>query len=398
MGSFFLGPHLLAGDQYRTGTVRTTVVLPPGVYSLRLRVRAKVQASFSCSVQAVRPAAINGVAAGRGVNTASPLVLHKPVHIPDLWLGRLSNAATLAIPVTNGAATWLRSLQVEVESSVACEPTSAAADDSDSVDGCVRLVALPRPQGAALALAPGQSSPVGVRLALGTSTCVAVSLRDARDAGVVACRGRALTVPESSCPLPFRVRARGRFEHAGSDKEGASVAVSSGWMSAQLRCRGPGDSFAFTFTGGDGSVRTAAAIAPLPLPRDSVSTTQGGLPATVPVMLTMHGTGVSAQSQADAYKVPCTTVGRTLRRVLSLMLLLLLLLLLLLRLLRQKTHPSKQSTRLVSKACGCSHPLATALTIGKVSGAAQPWMLSMPWLRWWLPTGARMLSRRRLIA
>ena len=279
-----------------------------------------MQASFSCSVQAVRPAAINGVAAGRGVNTASPLVLHKPVHIPDLWLGRLSNAASLAIPVTNGAATWLRSLQVEVESSVACEPTSAAADDSDSVDGCVRLVALPRPQGAALALAPGQSSPVGVRLALGTSTCVAVSLREARDAGVVACRGRALTVPESSCPLPFRVRARGRFEQAGSEKGGASVAVSSGWMSAQLRCRGPGDSFAFTFTGGDGSVRTAAAIAPLPLPRDSVSTTQGGLPATVPVMLTMHGTGVSAQSQADAYKVPCTTVGHTLRRVLSLML------------------------------------------------------------------------------
>ncbi|XP_019641200.1 PREDICTED: uncharacterized secreted protein ARB_06907-like [Branchiostoma belcheri] len=63
-------------------------------------------------------------------------------------------------------------------------------------------------------------------------------------------------------------------------------------ITISLRCRTYGQSFVFTFLDHDGSVQHAAAIPPL---QDCVT-------SRCPVLLTHHGTGVSAQNQADSYK------------------------------------------------------------------------------------------------
>eukprot|EP00052_Salpingoeca_macrocollata_P019972 m.167024 g.167024 ORF g.167024 m.167024 type:complete len:463 (-) comp21121_c0_seq11:36-1424(-) len=67
-------------------------------------------------------------------------------------------------------------------------------------------------------------------------------------------------------------------------------------LAVALPCRlSRGQSFAYTFRDPDGSVQLANAIAPR---TDSCRLHSGGCP----VLLTFHGTGVSARSQADSYK------------------------------------------------------------------------------------------------
>ncbi|XP_012559712.2 uncharacterized protein LOC100209092 isoform X1 [Hydra vulgaris] len=63
-------------------------------------------------------------------------------------------------------------------------------------------------------------------------------------------------------------------------------------MLLNLRCREVNQSFLFTFIDHDGSVQHAAAIQPL----------SPCLLEKCPVLLTLHGTGVTAQNQADSYK------------------------------------------------------------------------------------------------
>lgn len=74
------------------------------------------------------------------------------------------------------------------------------------------------------------------------------------------------------------------------------VSTSEGSKSHQilLRCRTLSQSFLFTFLDHDGSVQHAAAIAPL-------KTCTGEL-EFCPVVLTLHGTTVPPQNQADSYK------------------------------------------------------------------------------------------------
>ncbi|XP_060070908.1 uncharacterized protein LOC132550832 [Ylistrum balloti] len=74
-----------------------------------------------------------------------------------------------------------------------------------------------------------------------------------------------------------------------------SITTSQGTLPFKfnLRCRKLGESFLFTFLDHDGSVQHAAAIAPI--------IGCGG--ATCPTLLTLHGTTVPPQNQADSYKV-----------------------------------------------------------------------------------------------
>lgn len=73
------------------------------------------------------------------------------------------------------------------------------------------------------------------------------------------------------------------------------ISTSEGQMEAapiNLRCRKLDQTFLFSFIDHDGSVQQGAAIAPI-----------GDCPANIcPVLLTLHGTSVLAQNQADSYK------------------------------------------------------------------------------------------------
>lgn len=63
-------------------------------------------------------------------------------------------------------------------------------------------------------------------------------------------------------------------------------------LALNLRCRKLGESFLLTFLDHDGSIQQGAAIAPL----------KGCLSSSCPVLLTLHGTTVPPQNQADSYK------------------------------------------------------------------------------------------------
>ena len=70
-------------------------------------------------------------------------------------------------------------------------------------------------------------------------------------------------------------------------------------MLVPLQCRGAHESFMFTFLDHDGTVSRAAAIAPLRGPMTLPPATQS---SPMPVLLSLHGTGVEARTQADSYK------------------------------------------------------------------------------------------------
>ena len=77
--------------------------------------------------------------------------------------------------------------------------------------------------------------------------------------------------------------------------ESACTAVSVPTVQHELRCRHLNESFVFSFLDHDGSPQAAAAVAPL----SSAATHRE---QSVPVLLSLHGTGVAATAQADAYK------------------------------------------------------------------------------------------------
>ena len=89
--------------------------------------------------------------------------------------------------------------------------------------------------------------------------------------------------PSSTCPKSsFRLSVKIQFT-----KKSKTIQVP-----LTLRCRDSHQSFLFTFQDHDGSIQHAAAIRPL---------TPCSLPSC-PVLLTLHGTGVKAENQADSYK------------------------------------------------------------------------------------------------
>ena len=115
-----------------------------------------------------------------------------------------------------------------------------------------------------------------------------------------------LALDPVQCPMPLQIRVAGSWSEMGATSDGTggkhsrggSHSVASQWVTTHLRCRAAHETFIFTFLDHDGSVQHAAATAPLsPEPRAAPDT------MSAPVFLTLHGTGVSAQSQADAYKV-----------------------------------------------------------------------------------------------
>ena len=67
-------------------------------------------------------------------------------------------------------------------------------------------------------------------------------------------------------------------------------------IKGEFRCRSRGSSFQFTLIDVDGSVQHAAAIHPI------MSDSKPSENIKVPVVIALHGTGVSALSSADSYK------------------------------------------------------------------------------------------------
>ena len=166
--------------------------------------------------------------------------IHAPHFLPDFVAGRLFSGF-VALPVANlHRNRWLRNIRVHLEES--------------SESSSFRI----RPEKLEFAVAPGQIRPV--RFELQTVT---------KDFTLSSCSDLQLSI---------------------------KISTSEGTKSRQivLRCRTLSQSFLFTFVDHDGSVQHAAAIAPTG-PCDGESD-------VCPVVLTLHGTTVPPQNQADSYK------------------------------------------------------------------------------------------------
>lgn len=168
--------------------------------------------------------------------------------LPDVVEGVLPSDL-LVLPAVNLHPTeWLREVRV------------VATGDSE--------VVLITAQPAHAPLAPGQAVLLAVRIALKAGAATA-----------------------SGCP-------HGRLRLVMEGRQAGTPVRSSPLTLPALRCRQRDQSFVFTFVDPDGSVQQAAAVMPKAL-EALESCGSGGCP----VLITLHGTSISASDSADSYKV-----------------------------------------------------------------------------------------------
>lgn len=254
-----------AGDIYRTGRVASYVTLPPGRHPLLLRVRAKAQGAFGCDAAAL-PA---------GPTARQPLVVSPPSVAPDVeevtgepW------GDVIGVPVANAGDGPL--------AGVSCV-AFADADDAPLQ---------PSP--------PPASNGFPFPLAAGASATIPCTLVPPTPTGAFECRGGAVALAVAVTAWSCR----------GADGVDAPChAVAAPPLRHSLRCRSLAQSAALTFIDHDGSPQAASFVPPLPLGagvdgrrRDGRAVVAGTGAASLPVLLTLHGTGVAAGGQADAYK------------------------------------------------------------------------------------------------
>lgn len=239
----------VVGDQYNNGAAEAVVSLGVGVHVLAIRYRAVVAGAFACQ--------------WRPVGSAGGIAVFAPDMAPDIVGGRLFHDLNLlSVPVLNEGESWLEKPRVEIKGA------EVAASNRRQLP--------PR-----FDVAPGQRVRIPVRIVLTSGALDG----DGHDGGDV----------------PYRLRVV-------AERDGRTV--SSEWVDAALRRRGRGQSFVFTFVDHDGSVQQSGCVLPKPLrehaEEDAMRQRAGGLElwdVAVPVLLSLHGTGVTAQGQADAFKL-----------------------------------------------------------------------------------------------
>jgi hypothetical protein len=280
--SFALRP--LVGDIYGSGWAASTLTLAPGRHHIFVHVRAKVQTGFRCSADAVPTAA------------AASLEVAAVRRSPDLMEGRLWGNV-LSVVVSNPGTEWL-------------------ADVRCVVDGPGLRASAEQPGPPGLRLAPGQFLVLPCRVEQVDASRPLVCPKGAEGGVDISVRATACAVARSGSDASSSASEQ---PHCKSPVHSRPAAA----LSQTLRCRTLSQSATMTFVDHDGSVQHASVIAPLPfgsLPPPS-TTTKGGkgragrttrptgnLTRTdelhgLPILLSLHGTGVSASSQADAHKV-----------------------------------------------------------------------------------------------
>ena len=171
-----------------------------------------------------------------------------PSFLPDLYEGYFTQKTYIPITICNHMAhKWLKITKVEVGKQSEGRDLEAGLVDSIPV------------------IAPGQIKLVTVQLKIADKD------KGVNTKLVDSCN-------ENSIELELKIRTS-----EGTEK-----------LNLKLRCRSKGSSFLFTFMDHDGSVQNAAAIEPLG--------ECSGQRKSCPVVLTLHGTTVSPQNQADSYK------------------------------------------------------------------------------------------------
>jgi len=258
-----VGDPWYAGDIYRSGLFGTTLQLQPGVHTILARVKAKVSTTLRCQVRQA-PAADNG---------AEVLELTAPQWMPDVVAGDFVGEGLTSVILLNlHPALPLTNVSVSIPVKAASKKRPYVALDGGRQRGGAA--------GGPSHVAPGQA--VGIHVALKIVGGDA-SKRDDDPA---------------LCPAPFRLVVRALVGAGGRQVEVESDSVA-------VRCRRRSNqSFLLSFLYHDGSVNRAAVIPPLEGCRrpSTAAASATAAHSSCPVVLTMHGTGVTENNQADAYK------------------------------------------------------------------------------------------------
>ena len=169
----------------------------------------------------------------------SRLIVHGQATVPDVYDGRIAGGGYVPFPVSNmDAENWLTGLTASSNSG----PISVVMVEAGDI-------------------APGQTTSIILGLSSSTHS------------------------PFSTCPTPFKVNVSGTLNGTKLTKR----------ITVRVRCRKAGQSFMMSFIDFDGSASQAAVIAPLPTEGEQGG--EGWDKGGYPVLLTMHGTGVSANDQ-----------------------------------------------------------------------------------------------------
>lgn len=251
VGSFYLDPlddtapslGPLVGNPYMgQDRVAATVGLTKGRYILRLRPRVKHRGQIAC-----RSEVLPG-----GHRSLTAIGELRPKFVPD-WVrgvGVLGVSVIVAVEFANPSASWV--VATVVSASPAVVSVGAAT-------------ALPR-------VAPSQSVMLNVFL-------------------------ETTAVTDDGCLAPFTLEFALR-----RDGSAAATPVIRR-VDVALRCRSRGQSVVATFVDADGSVQNAAVVHPSPTAPCAQLHSGTGVNGGCPVLLTLHGTSISASDSADAYKM-----------------------------------------------------------------------------------------------
>ena len=291
--TFFVDDVPLVGDLYGAGLGHSPVDLTAGAdHALRVRLRAKMQTRLSC---AVAPASAAAEKSSRA-DAAETLVLSAPAVTvaPDLLEGRLTSP-WVGVTLLNTGDAPLRVTGVRWTSS----------DDAETKRGRSKTRGREGPGGLAVRLS---SHPLDA-LPLSPAAWQQVTLVLSHVDGDVDAR-RACARPADGGDPEVRglVDVLAAPVSAGDEEASApSAASASGTVvvrvEVSVRCRGRGSTFRLTFRDADGAVTRAAAAAPLAKSAEDASTSLPARHAAVPIVVSLHGTGVPPENQADAYKV-----------------------------------------------------------------------------------------------
>lgn len=288
--TLFVSMEPLIGDVYNSGHAFSSVFLPAGAHELLLPLRAKASATFGCRVQAVQPAAT--------ADAALHVEAVKDSMVPDLVLGSRFCGSLVPLGVRNDAPLPQVALGVALDKSPQNLQPEVAFAMKDTQSGKSRLVSITvKEQGSVV---PGQRS--ALKLQLSTPALAPQESTNAQQVMWV----------DDKAALHF---------HVVFDSVSGSQPRTTRRVVLPLRRRSLEHSFRCNFAANDGSIQSMSVVAPLPVTGEEGSSGGGGgftvqaalqhapLPPpanpytrSVPILVSLHGTGVSAANQADAYK------------------------------------------------------------------------------------------------
>eukprot|EP00117_Sycon_ciliatum_P018872 scpid32260/ scgid17292/ len=242
VNTVWIDDKMINGDVYHREQFWFSIPLESGLHLFRVKLRTKAQLGvFRCEF---------------AIQDGNTMAIHHPHFVPEL-LARHTLNGLLAVPIFNrNGKKWLDPSTFRISLSVQSKEIPLS-------------VSLPEdlPQ---LPIAPGQLSTLVVQLSNKAGSEPGTDL--------------------NGCPPPKRGQPDTYVQY--SIRIATSGVGKTHETRLNIRCRNYTNSFLFTFIDHDGSVQHAAAIRPV-----------GDCPESgCPVMLSMHGTGVTPGNQADSYK------------------------------------------------------------------------------------------------